>query len=82
MQCSAARVYILRCFVVVAVVACLLVLYSIKQFENMPLQQDSHARMQFDRFFLLQHGSSARARSCMQFDILPLQETAERLYAV
>jgi hypothetical protein len=38
------------CFVVavvVDVVACLLVLYSMKQFENLPLQQGSHARMQF-----------------------------------
>jgi hypothetical protein len=32
----------------VAAVACLPVLYWIKQFENLPLQQGSHARMQFD----------------------------------
>jgi hypothetical protein len=35
------------CFVVVAVVACLLVLDSMKHFENLPLQQASHARKQF-----------------------------------
>jgi hypothetical protein len=38
------------CFVVAVVVvdvACFLVLYSMKQFENLPLQQGSHARMQF-----------------------------------
>jgi hypothetical protein len=58
------------CFVVVATaVACLLVLYSMKQFENLPLQQGSHARMQFD-ILPLQQGRSAH--SCMQFGILPL----------
>jgi hypothetical protein len=51
------------CFVVVVVVvACLLVLYSMKQFKSLTLQQGSHA--------------------CMHFGILPLQMTAERLYAV
>jgi hypothetical protein len=34
------------CFVV-AVVACLLVLYSLKQFDNPTMQQGSHARKQF-----------------------------------
>jgi hypothetical protein len=48
--------------VVVVVVACLLVLYSMKQFENLTLPLVSHARM--------------------QIGILPLQVTAERLYAV
>jgi capsule polysaccharide modification protein KpsS len=42
------------CFVVVAVVAvvaCLHVLYSMKQFENLPLQRGTHARMQLDVFY-------------------------------
>jgi hypothetical protein len=63
------------CFVVVAVavaaVACLLVLYSIKQFVKLPLQQGSHASMQFGMLPLHQ-GSSVH--SCMQFVILPLQQ--------
>jgi hypothetical protein len=48
--------------VVVAVVAvgCLLILYSIKQFENLPLH---HERMQFD-ILSLQQGSSAPKRAC------------------
>jgi hypothetical protein len=61
----------------------LLVLYSIKQFENLLLQQGSHARMQFD-ILPLQQGISAH--SCMQFGILPLRDcitmTAERFDAV
>jgi MFS superfamily sulfate permease-like transporter len=49
--------------VVVTVVACLLVLYSMKQFENLPLQQSSHARMQFG-ILLLQQGTNRAPRSC------------------
>jgi hypothetical protein len=53
-------------FSLVAVaVACLLVLYSIRQFVKLPLQQGSHARRQFG-ILPLQQGSSAY--SCMQFD--------------
>jgi hypothetical protein len=66
------------CFVVVVVavvavvaVTCLLVLYSIKQLVTLPLQQGSHARMQFG-ILPLQQGSSAH--SCMQFGILLLQQ--------
>jgi hypothetical protein len=47
-----------------------------KQFKNLPLQQGSHARMQFG-ILLLQLGS--RAYSCMQFGILPLQQVAVRM---
>jgi hypothetical protein len=51
------------CFiVVVAVVACLLVLYSMKQFENLPLTQGSHARMQFG-ILPLQQGNSCRVHA-------------------
>jgi hypothetical protein len=49
------------CFVVVvavvAVIACLLVLYSMEQFDNLPLQQGSHVRMQFG-ILPLQQGNS------------------------
>jgi hypothetical protein len=65
MQIAMLRGYT-SCFVVVS---CLLVLYSIMQFENLSLQQGSHARMQFD-ILQLQQGSSAH--SCMQFGMLPL----------
>jgi hypothetical protein len=47
---------------VVAVVACLLVLYSLKQFDNMTLQQNSHARMQFG-ILPLQQGNSRRVHA-------------------
>jgi hypothetical protein len=45
------------CFVVA--VACLLVLYSMKQVDNLPLQQGSHARIQFG-ILPLQQGNSRR----------------------
>jgi hypothetical protein len=109
---------------VVVVVAYLLVLYSMKQVENLPLQQGSHELIQFG-ILPLQQGNSRRlhavwypatavwypatavwypvtavgypatavwypatcsrstaAAACMQFGILPLQVTAECLYAV
>jgi hypothetical protein len=53
------------CFVVVfavAVVACLLILYSMKQFDNLPLHQGSHARMQFG-ILSLQQGNSCRVHA-------------------
>jgi hypothetical protein len=45
--------------VVVVVVACLLVFYSLKQFDNLTLQQGSQARMQFC-ILPLQQGNSLR----------------------
>jgi hypothetical protein len=50
------------CFVVAVVVACLLVLYSMKQFDNLTLQQGSHARMQFG-ILPLQQGNSRRVHA-------------------
>jgi hypothetical protein len=53
------------CFVVsvvVVVVACLLVLYSMNQFENLPLQQGSHELMQFGSL-PLQQGNSRRVHA-------------------
>jgi hypothetical protein len=72
--------------VAVAVVACLLVLYSIKQFDNLPLQQGIRECMQFG----ICHCSTVTAEcvhalwypatavrllqsACMRFGILPLQ---------
>jgi hypothetical protein len=42
---------------VTVAVACLIVLYSMKQFENLPLQLGSHTRMQFG-IMPLQQGNS------------------------
>jgi hypothetical protein len=54
------------CFVVTVavavVVAGLLVLYSMMQVENLPLQQGSHARMQFG-ILSLQQGNSRRVHA-------------------
>jgi hypothetical protein len=58
----------------VVVVACLLVLYSMKQFDNLTLQHGSHARMQFG-ILLLQQGNS------MQFEKLPLQPGSSHVAA-
>jgi hypothetical protein len=60
------------CFVVAAaVVACLIVLYLIKQFENMPLQLSRAATRAF--FLVFCHCSRATAATtCMHFGILPL----------
>jgi hypothetical protein len=63
-------------------IALVLLLLLLLLFKNLPLQQGSHAHIQFD-FLLLQQGSSAH--SCMQFGIRPLHcitVTAERLDAV
>jgi hypothetical protein len=51
-----------------------------KQFDNLPLQQGSHARMQFG--ILPLQLSRATAAACMQFGMLLLQVTAKHLYAV
>jgi hypothetical protein len=44
----------------------------LNEFDNLTLQQGSHARMQFG-ILLLQQGNSLAA-ACMQFGILPLQQ--------
>jgi hypothetical protein len=139
---SSAGYMITSCFFVAVAVAvvCLLVLYSMKQFNNLTLQQGNQARMQFGILPLQQgnsrrvhavwypvtasgslvschckwqfgilplqvavwypataagqqpppracslvscHCSRATAAACMQFGILPLEVTAECLYAV
>jgi hypothetical protein len=81
LQSSAARGYT-SCFVVVAVVAaCLLVLYSMKQFENLPLHCSISATHAYS--LVSCHYSSATAAACMQFGILPLQQcNSRRMHAV
>jgi hypothetical protein len=76
------------CFVVaiaVAVAVAVAVLYSMKQFENLPLQQGSHAHMQFGilplQLHALQQGNSHRIHA-IWYPATALQMTAEHLYAV
>jgi hypothetical protein len=54
----------------------LLHVYSIRQLENLPLQQGSHARMQFATL-QLQQGNSSRMHAHRY-----LATTAQRLYTV
>jgi hypothetical protein len=60
--CGYTSCFVVAVVTVVAVVACLLVLYSWKQFDNLTLQQCSHARMQFG-ILLLQQGNSRRVHA-------------------
>jgi hypothetical protein len=55
------------CFVVA--VACLLVLYSIKQFVKLPLQHGSHARMQFGILPLHQGYDHVQAYSVVTYNV-------------
>jgi hypothetical protein len=90
---SSAGYMITSCFFVAVAVVCLLVLYSMKQFNNLTLQQGNQARMQFG-ILPLQQGNSRRVHavwypvtasgslvSChckWQFGILPLQQGNSR----
>jgi hypothetical protein len=60
--CKAPTQRYTSCFVVAVVVAGLIVLYSMKQFDNLTLQQGSHARMQFG-ILPLQQGNSRRVHA-------------------
>jgi hypothetical protein len=75
------------CFVVAAVVvAGLFVLYSMKQFDNLQGNSCSVHAVYYPATcsgsLVSCHCSRATAAACMQFGILPLQVTAECLYAV
>jgi hypothetical protein len=58
-SCFVVAVAVAVAVVVAVVVAGLLVLYSMKQVENLPLQQGSHAHMLFG-ILPLQQGNSRR----------------------